>query len=121
MARRLTVLLGLVGTGSALLLANIDVKYLWDLLLSVIGLFLGTLGGLFTLGIFSSRAGTLHAWLGAIASTTLLAWCQYATNMNGLLNGAVAVTACVAVGVATSYLTPAGDARGLSIDAAAKQ
>lgn len=114
-ARLLTVLLGVVGTGSALLLANMEIQYLWDLFLSIVGLFLGTLGGLFTLGIFSSRAGTLHAWLGAIASTSLLGWCQYATNMHGLLNGGVAVGACVSVGIISSWLIPTGESRGLSI------
>ena len=114
-ARMLTVLLGVVGTGSALLLANMEIQYLWDLFLKIVGLFLGTLGGLFTLGIFSSRAGTLHAWMGAIASTSLLGWCQYATNMHGLLNGGVAVGACVTVGIISSWIIPIGNSRGLSI------
>ena len=107
-ARRLTVILGIVGTGSAAVMAGLDVKHLWDLVLNIVGLFLGTLGGLFAMGIFSSRATTLHAWLGAVAAIATLIYCQFATDLNGLLNGAIAMGTCVGVGVLSSWLIPVG-------------
>lgn len=61
MAKLLTLVLGVFGTGSAMVLATLDIQFLWDLFLSIVELFLGTLAGQFTLGIFSSKATAVHA------------------------------------------------------------
>lgn len=105
-ARWLIVLLGTLGIGSAMLLSVSDIRFLWDLYQAIIGLFLGTVGGLFSLGILSSRVSTTHAWIGAISSSATLGYVQFATNINGLLNGAISVVTCVMVATLCSYIVP---------------
>ncbi|MEX0794872.1 MAG: sodium/solute symporter, partial [Pirellulaceae bacterium] len=108
MAKLLTLVLGVFGTGSAMVLATLDIQFLWDLFLSIVGLFLGTLAGLFTLGIFSARATAIHAWIGAIASVLVLAWCRWGTEMHGLLYGGIALVVCCGVGILASWIVPSG-------------
>lgn len=117
LARRLTVLLGILGTASALMMAYLDLGTLWGAFLTLIGLFLGTLGGLFTLGIFTRRTTARHAWIGAAASAAALAWCTYATPLSGLLFGAIGTLVCVAVALLASYVLPmpAPDTTGLTV------
>lgn len=103
LARRLTFVLGLLGTGSAMLLATWELDLLWDVFLDITGLFLGTLGGLFALGIFTRRTRAGHAWLGALLSVAALAWCTFFTPLNGLLFGAIGTLVCFAAGLACSY------------------
>jgi Na+/proline symporter len=60
-ARVITLLLGLFGTGAAMLLATSNVLSLWDLFQYLMGLFVGSLAGLFMLGIFIRRGPTARA------------------------------------------------------------
>ena len=115
-ARWLTVLLGVAGTVSALVIAELDVKYLWDTFMAYVGLLLGTLGGLFTLGIFTRRSTSVHAWLGLIAAAAALWWAR-TSGLHGLLNGAIALVTCLTVGIVSSWLLPIGVRRigGLTI------
>ncbi len=118
LARWITVLLGLLGTASALLMTTLNLGLLWGLFLDITGLFLGTLGGLFTLGIFTKRAAANHAWIGAIAAIGVLAYCTFATQFSGLLFGAISTITCVAVGWVSSLLIPSSiekDISGLTI------
>ncbi|QDS98810.1 sodium:solute symporter family transporter [Adhaeretor mobilis] len=105
-ARWITLLMGILGTASAMLMSTVDIRFLWDLFQSILGLFLGTVGGLFSLGILTKRVNTVHAWLGAIASVALLAYVQTSTSANGLLYGAISVGSCLAVGLLASYVFP---------------
>ena len=116
-ARKLTVFLGLLGTSSALVMASWDLGALWGAFLTLIGLFLGTLGGLFALGIFTGRATAAHAWIGAIASVLAVAYCTYATSLNGLLFGAIGAMVCVGVGWGSSLVWPRQqkDVSGLTV------
>lgn len=116
-ARVLTVVLGVAGTGSALLLATLPVRNLWELFMSIMGLFAGTLAGLFALGIFTRRTSHLHAWIGAAASIGVLIWVTRFTALAGLLNAAIAIGTCVLVGWLVSYILPLGPKKndGLTI------
>jgi len=107
-ARWLTVLLGVLGTASAIVMAGVDITTLWSLFLKIVGLFLGTLAGVFALGIFTNRCNTLHAWLGALAGVGALYYFQFHNpgHIHGLLNGPIAFGACVGVGVLSSVLLP---------------
>jgi SSS family transporter len=116
-ARAAIVVLGVVGTFSALLMAQLDIKYLWDAFMSIMGLFLGTLGGLFTLGIFTRRPTALHAWIGVFASAGVLYVTKFHTDLHFLLNGVLSLGTCVVVGVIMSRVIPVSghDVRGLTI------
>jgi len=103
-ARCLTIALGLSSTATAMLLASIEIKYLWDFFLGIMGLLGGTLAGLFMLGIFTQRVGTTHAWIGAIASIGTLLYVKLATDLDSLLYGAIGVLTCFSVAYLTSRI-----------------
>ncbi len=106
LARKLAIILGLLGTGSAMLIGTWDLGLLWSIFLDITGLFLGTLGGLFSLGIFTKRTTAVHAWAGALVSVAALAYVSFATSWSGLLFGAIGTVMCFTVGWLTSYIIP---------------
>jgi ABC-type uncharacterized transport system permease subunit len=104
LARGFTITFGLIGTATAMLMAAAQVEYLWDFFLGIMGLFGGTLAGLFMLAIFTKKVHTLHAWLGAAASLSMLLYVKLATDLNGLLYGAIGVITCFVVGFLSSRI-----------------
>jgi solute:Na+ symporter, SSS family len=98
LARWLTALVGVAGTAAALVLAGSDIRSLWEAFLTVIGLFGGTVSGLFVLGIFSTRAHGRGAVAGAIASGALVWWVSAARLMSFWCFPVVGVVSCVIVG-----------------------
>ena len=116
-ARIAIVVVGVVGTVSALMMATLDIKYLWDEFMNIMGLLLGTLGGLFTLGIFTRRPAALHAWIGVLASATVLYVAKEYTDLHFLLNGVLSLGTCLIVGGLVSWLIPVSvhDVNGLTI------
>ncbi|MHC4460971.1 MAG: sodium:solute symporter family protein [Planctomycetota bacterium] len=105
-ARCLTIALGVSGTATAMLMASIEIKYLWDFFIGFMGLLGGTLGGLFMLAIFTKRVGPTHAWIGAVASIGTLLYVKLATDLNSLLYGAIGVITCFSVAYLSSMITP---------------
>ncbi len=108
LARWLTALLGVIATAASLVLATFNVGSLWDAFQAAMGLFGGSLAGLFALGIFTRRANATGALTGAVASIVILAWVQQRTPTHFFLYGAVGVLSCVVVGYLTSLLVPGG-------------
>ena len=104
LARRIVLILGILGTASAMLISTLDLQELWSLFLDITGLFLGTLGGLFILGVFTRRTTPIHAWIGALASAAALAYCTFFTSINGLLFGAIGTLTCVGIGWLSSWI-----------------
>jgi SSS family transporter len=104
LARGLTVAFGMIGTSAAMLMAAADVEYLWDFFLGIMGLLGGTLAGLFLLAVFTKKVNTLHAWLGAIASISVLLYVKLATDLNSLLYGVVGVATCFLIGILSSRI-----------------
>ena len=98
LARWLTALVGVAGTGAALALAQLDIRSLWETFLSVIGLFGGTVSGLFVLGIFSRRATGNGALIGAVVSAALVFAVKEFTDAHFFLYPVVGVLSCIAVG-----------------------
>jgi SSS family transporter len=106
-ARWLTLALGVLGTVSALIIERHDVGNLWDQFMDSMGLILGTLGGLFSLGIFTRRVGSLHAWIGVLISAFTLWFLKNHSQLHGLLFGAIGTLTCFVIGLAASYALPA--------------
>jgi len=107
LAKRITFILGILGTVSAIYIASQDSKNLWDTLMGYVGLILGTLGGLFTLAIFADRVAAVHAWIGVIGATTVLAYVKFEGETHSLLYGVIGTVTCFAVGLLASYAVPA--------------
>jgi solute:Na+ symporter, SSS family len=115
-ARAVTVLVGAVGTGIALLMASTDIRSIYSTFLEILGLLGGTLSGLFLLGIFSRRAGGRGALAGAFSSAALVFVVRMTHPLNVYAYAPLGLTACVAIGWLISLLSPAPrDLEGLTI------
>ena len=104
-ARWLTVIFGSVGTGSALLLASFDIGSLLDASREVLGLFGGSLAGLFALGILTRRTGGGAALAGAFASAMIVGLVKAFTDLHFFLYAAVGLVSCVLIGYGASFLS----------------
>jgi SSS family transporter len=117
LARWMSLVIGLVGTGSALLLASADVGGLWDAFLSAIGLFGGGLAGVFALGIFTRRASARGALVGLVCSAVVLFCVQRYTSLHFFLYAGTGIVTCVVVGYLSSFVLRRDDTslEGLTI------
>ena len=114
-ARLVTVLVGVAGMGAALWIARSDVRSLFEAFLNVIGMFGGTISGLFILGIFTRSANGPGALLGALASASAV-WAVH-THVHFYWYAFTGITTCVVVGFFASYFFPRAnkDIRGLAL------
>ncbi len=104
--RRVTLIMGLVGTAAAATMAALELRSMYDVFQSVLGLLISPLAGLFFLGIFTTRTSAASAAIGAAAAIGVLAWVQRSTPLNFMLYGAIGTTTCVAVGYTLSLALP---------------
>ena len=106
LAQRLTIGLGLLATIVGLLMASADIGSLFDLFLELLGLFGGSLAGLFALGIFTRRAKAAGALTGAVASAATLYLVSTLTHVHFFLYAGIGLVTCFAVGYLTSLALP---------------
>lgn len=106
LARWLTVLLGFVATAAGLILATSPVQSLWDLFLEMLGLFGGSLAGLFALGILTRRAHGTGALIGAVTSAVVLYLVSVFTSVHFFLYAGIGILTCFVVGYLASILIP---------------
>ena len=104
LARWLTVALGMLATTVGLLMATFEIKSLFDLFLELLGLFGGSLAGLFALGIFTRRAHGTGALIGAISSALVLYLVSAFTPVHFFLYAGIGILTCFAVGYLASGL-----------------
>lgn len=102
LARISTFILGVLGTIIALLFASSDIKSLWDQFMKILGLFGGSMCGLFCLGIFTKRANGPGAIIGAFTGAAVLFLVQLYTNVHLLLYAFVSITTCCVSGYIAS-------------------
>ena len=105
-ARQVTFLLGVVGTGSAFILAALEVRSLLDYMLELLALLGGGLAGIFYLGMFTTRTGSRGAIMGFLGSVCVLYFFKFHTQFSFFLYGAVGVVACIGIGYTVSLLFP---------------
>jgi len=106
LARWLTVLIGVVGTGSAALIASCGIRSLFDHFNMLLGLCGGGLAGIFILAVFTRRATARGVLIGAIVGAASPLVVKYTTSINPFLYGAIGVGACVLVGYTCSLWLP---------------
>ena len=115
LAHRLSVILGVLGTAAALLIASLERKSAWDLFIELSNLSAGSMLGIYTLGYFTKRANATGAWVGWVAGNAILFCVWRYTELNPWLYGPVGITACFVIGYVTSlFLKGAGQTRGLT-------
>src|SRR6056297_59731 len=116
-ARLLTVCTGVLGTLLGLVFVDPSIKSLFDTFLVVIGLFMGVLGGLFSLGALTRRANATGAMIGAMVGAATMFSLWNLTAINGYLYTTCGIASCFVVGYLTSLLVgrPPKDLSGLTI------
>ncbi|HRQ49574.1 MAG TPA: sodium/solute symporter [Agriterribacter sp.] len=105
-ARLTTVMAGLFGTISAMLIVALDVRFAFDLFQEVLGILGGSLAGVFILGIFTNRANAAGVISGLIVGVAAVWWVRSNTTVSVYLYGAISVLACVLAGYLFSLLFP---------------
>jgi SSS family transporter len=101
-ARWITLLMGVAGTLLALIFINPDIRSLFEVFIMVIGLFMGTLGGLFALGVLTRRANQTGALVGALVGAGIMLCLWRFSAINGYIYTAAGITACFVVGYVAS-------------------
>ena len=116
-ARLATVIVGMVGTALALLMAATEIRTVYSTFLEVLGLLGGTLSGLFLLGIFSRRASGAGAVTGALASAAVVFTIRSIHPLNVYAYAPIGILTCVSLGWLVSLICPARerDLEGLTI------
>jgi SSS family transporter len=118
-ARLLTVIFGAMATCAALWMAAYQehIQSLWDVYIAVLGLLMGSLAGVFALGMFTRRASGAGALVGMVAGAVGLFCIQQYTKTHGFLYAGVGIVICFAVGYLASRVLPsqAKDLEGLTI------
>jgi solute:Na+ symporter, SSS family len=119
-ARFMTVLFGILGTGFALIFINPEIKSLFDEFLKIIGLFMGVLGGLFVLGVATTRANGTGAMIGAVVGAATMFYLWKETKVTGYIYTTAGITSCFVVGYLTSMVAGSNskDLTGLTIHSA---
>lgn len=106
-ARWTTLAIGLFGTAFALMMAQWDIKYLWDQFATFLGLFGGGLGGLFVLAIFSKRAHGMGALIGLAGSGIVQFSLQQIYPLHPWFYAVTGIVSCFVIGYLASALIPA--------------
>src|SRR5690554_6523642 len=103
-AQLLTLFMGLIGTGLALVMAGWGIASLWDQFNIILGLFTGGLGGVFVLGIFTKKANTGGAVAGLLISGVTQYYISSYTDIHLLMYAFMGLVSCVVFGYLFSLL-----------------
>lgn len=108
---------GLMATGVGLIMAQRRIDSLFDQLTEMLGLFGGGLGGIFLLGIFTTRANSRGVLVGYVGSCVVLFLVKNYTSIHLLAYMSVGMLSCFALGYAFSRMFPTkqNDLRGLTV------
>ena len=105
-ARMVTATVGLFGIASAMLVAALDVEFIFDLFQEILGIIGGSLAGVFILGIFTRRANTAGVICGIVLGFLAVWLTKSFTDVSLYLYGAISILTTVIGGYAFSLLGP---------------
>lgn len=105
-ARLSTLIIGLAGTLFALFMATWNIQSLWDEFNKLIGLIIGSLGGLFLLGILTRKANAAGALAGIAVSIVVQTLVSNHQAVHLLMYTATGVISCFISGWLASFLFP---------------
>ena len=106
LARRLTVVLGVIAVITASLLVTFDIQSLWFFFQKCLGLLSSGVVGIFALGIFTRRASSRGVLFGAFSSIAALVYLTWFTSLHFYLYAVVGITTCLVVGYLASLAMP---------------
>ncbi len=107
LARWLTAIFGIFGTGLALYMGQFDIKSLWDIFIQIGNLLTGGLAGIFVLAVFTKRAHSTGVLVGFFASAIILYLFKSYTNVHFWWYTITGMSSCLVVGYLTSLIIPA--------------
>ena len=104
-----TVIIGLTGIVFSIMLAEMNIKTVFDHFMKIVGIITSGLGGLFLMGIFFKRISGQAALIGlAISYLVLFAvnfgWVDIKLHL--LTYGLIGLVSCVIAGLAASFILP---------------
>lgn len=105
-AKRTTMIIGVLSLLFAFLMATWDINSLWDEFNTILGLILGSMGGLFFLGMVTKRANAKGALIGMVVSIIVQALVARYTTVYLLLYTTVGFVTCFVVGYVASLFFP---------------
>lgn len=116
-AKFATAVLGTLGIAFALMMVSWDISSLWDEFNKILGLILGSMGGLFLLGMLTERANSSGAIIGIIGSILVQLYFVNTQSVHLLLYTATGVISCFVIGYLSSFLfsTPDKDIKQFTI------
>ncbi|MCB0731581.1 MAG: sodium/solute symporter [Ignavibacteriae bacterium] len=115
-ARIVTLVIGIFGTTFALLMVSWEIKSLWDQFNLIVGLFVGGLGGIFLLGMFTKKANGIGAIIGLVFSAILQYLLSNYTDLNLLLYAASGFCSAVIIGYLFSLIFPVKNNKAIKLD-----
>lgn len=113
-ARFATCVTGLISLAFAFLMATWNIASLWDEFQKILGLILGSMGGLFMLGMLTRRANSGGAIIGIVVSILVQIFVARFHTLHLLLYTASGFVSCFVVGYAASYLFPDSNKRTIT-------
>jgi SSS family transporter len=107
LAEIMTVVAGVIGVGTALILTRYDIRSLFDLSIELAGLLGGGFAGTYALGMFTRRANWQGAMIGVGTAlvVTFTAWSL--RLVHPFFYAGIAILTCIVVGYLASLLFPA--------------
>lgn len=103
-ARLSTLIFGAFGIFFALLMATWEISSLWDQFNMILGLVLGSMGGLFMLGMLTKRANAAGALCGIIGSVGVQLFIVYHQTVHLLLYTTTGFISCFVIGYICSLI-----------------
>lgn len=105
-AKVATCLLGALGIAFAFLMATWKIHSLWDQFNMILGLILGSMGGLFVLGMLTKRANAFGAFVGIVGSVAVQLIVVSQQTVHLLLYTSTGFISCFVIGYLASLMAP---------------
>ncbi len=105
LARRATLVIGILGTLFAFFMATMDVKSLWDEFQKILGLVIGSLGGVFLLGILTKKVNSTSALIGIAGSFIIQVIVAIYEPVHLIVYSATGVISCFVIGLLASLFS----------------
>ncbi len=117
LARCLTIVLGLLGTGAALWMARSTAMSIWDVAMATTALITNPIIGIFVLGLFTRRANSGGVVIGVLSSMAAVFYLKSYTPVTFFLYVPIGTGICVLIGYLCSFILPGRqrDMSGLTI------
>ncbi|MFZ2339213.1 MAG: sodium/solute symporter [Bacteroidales bacterium] len=103
-AKIATLIIGLIGVIFAFLMATWDIASLWDEMQKIVGLVIGSMGGLFMMGLLTRRANGAGALVGLAGSIIVQIIVSRTGAVHLLLYAATGFVACFTIGYLASLI-----------------